>query len=32
MTNEKPSKLEKWREKYAAVVVAMSLLYNVVEG
>lgn len=32
MTKEKLSKLEKWREKYAALVVTIGCLYTVVDN
>ena len=31
MEKGKPSRLEEWRGKYAAIVVALGLLYNVVQ-
>lgn len=30
MSNENPSKLDKWREKYATSVVALGCLYSLI--
>ena len=32
LSNEAPSKLDKWREKYAALVVALACLYGVIDS
>lgn len=32
MSNESASKLEKWRSKYAALVIALGCLYSVIIG